>query len=571
MINLTIRSGIRENLLLERFFALSLIALVMLGILGVRYTSPDDMGFYLGAHGNVFGYALEHAKSSGRIWLLVTEPVEYLFLNTEYSTYLITLSDIFVTYVLYELFSRVYGSKTAGLWLIIYLAIVPIGWWFNVLVAYPAFYFGLGISCLSSITLIEAILKNNNRYLYFSFILYAIALINYELVTIFTVIFICIIFITYRHKNRIYKIIPYLIITATYVMLYFLWAKYNKTDYTGVQYAQTSISNIWRLNVKYFYSAFAISNPVDFFQGYSLIFTSKIDGAKDGFKFDLSPSILSNFYLFNPYELGKLILFLFFSSALIFFNNLSHNYKSISLKLLPILLYFGFVIPFIFSVKYQDWFLNVNVPAYTNSVFIAVSISLLIPVFLQKILADKLYVKVLFLIFFIIMFIVSNYCRVISVDNILKDNVRWYVVDKIFDTEILKNKITSLDEVYAPALWSHGWMNSFQFKPDQYWQLYTKMMYEQKINLVNSQNKNEYYVFDYLESNVLLLYRLNKVGGYIDDFMIAYPKGYSVLLNTKTVIDKNCHNSICEFKLEEPLNSKISLNINNINHQIRIK
>ena len=552
---------------IERALILALILLVMASINGIRYTSPDDISGYVAASEGFFRAALENAISSGRIWMISSAPVIYLFSNPIYSAWLVFVSNVIATFLLYELFRDLYGSKIAAIWVISFLSIVPIGWWFNVLVAYPGFYFGIGLSCLAFLLLSRYLVDKNTKYLVLSLCAYTISLNNYEIVTIFSILILsAYTFENYKNNKLIISI--YLLITAAYIVAYLTWSKIFGS-YEGGKMIPISADKFFNMNIKYILSGLALYNPTGFFGDYSLIFKSKIDNTADIFKFNLTLQSLYEFYIHDVFQFIKVVLFTFISSIIVFRFSFDKSNHGKYILILPILLYVGINAPFIFSAKYQDWFLNAHVPAYTNAVFVSISLALIFALLSQRFLSFKA-VKIIFIATAFVLFLLSNYYRSKNIDNILQDNVRWDAVDAIFKSSDMKNKMTSVDQIYAPALWSVSWMNEFQYKSDQYWKIYTTKTHSQ-INFVNAPIDISYYVFDFLKINILLFYRLNKADHSIEEFSIAYPERYSISVNGDKLDNTNCLKSICESTLNQKMNANLDLIINGEKDQIRVK
>jgi hypothetical protein len=179
--------------------------------------------------------------------------------------------------------------------------------------------------------------------------------------------------------------------------------------------------------------------------------------------------------------------------------------------------------PFIFSKKYQAWFLESGVQGYTFSILITIVVSLLIALLVRTI-SSKLIVIVCALIF-----LGTHYVNTQSHQSIVLDNRRWESVDKIFTTNLLKKFVITSEEVYAPVLWDHTWWLGF-FNEASYWQTYTSQKF-QKIPFTKKRSRDgALSIFDYQSGSLLFAYKSDNIKNEVFNVIVVHPGGMPIRL-----------------------------------------
>jgi hypothetical protein len=232
--------------------------------------------------------------------------------------------------------------------------------------------------------------------------------------------------------------------------------------------------------------------------------------------------------------------------------------KSLSFALISsIVLLIVVIAPFIFSQKYQSWFLQHGVKGYTFSVLVALIISL-IAALLFKGINQKIVVLACSLLF-----VGSHFVNRQSQVNALLDNSRWEYVQIALNTNKLKNFLTTSDVVYSPALWNHSWWLGFHEDQD-YWSKYT----EKFLNKVNFSKTRKYQgaisIFDFQNGPLIYAYKSDNVKNEIFIIIVVHPINMPIRLlardNGEVVSgETQCNKEYCETIFPGVFKSKISL------------
>jgi hypothetical protein len=202
------------------------------------------------------------------------------------------------------------------------------------------------------------------------------------------------------------------------------------------------------------------------------------------------------------------------------------------------------VAPFIFSKKYQSWFLESGVQGYTFSILITIVLGVFIALLVRS-LNPKITVILCTLIF-----LGSHYANMQSHRSITLDNQRWENVDKVFTTNVMKKFLITSEEVYAPALWDHSWWLGF-FNEESYWQIYTSQKY-QKIRFTKKRSRSgALSIFDYQSGLFLLSYKSDNLKNEVFNVIVVHPNKIPIRLqsnNGATVEtgETQCTEKYCE-------------------------
>jgi hypothetical protein len=298
------------------FLVLSLIAVAFFNVLGVKYTTPDDIALVINLFANPLEGATQHAIATGRVWTIAADLYAYVILHTKHSSVIIYMINIAVTFSLYRLMIKLFDHRTAVIWLILFLAIVPIGWWYNILLAYPGFYMDLGLIALATLFFAGYLETQKVFYKVFSLVLYAISIFHYEMFSIISFALIILIYLKYSPINLkpiIRYLLPYLIINLLYVLIYVGWKIAYPLDYDGSNFVILNTPLLMEYFQKMMGSAFAITS----------IFTEQritYDSNVTGVNFVLANLNFDNlvwFYKTNLAEFVIPILFLSISMVLV--------------------------------------------------------------------------------------------------------------------------------------------------------------------------------------------------------------------------------------------------------------
>ena len=220
-------------------------------------------------------------------------------------------------------------------------------------------------------------------------------------------------------------------------------------------------------------------------------------------------------------------------------------------------LLFLIIAPFIFSQKYQSWFLQHGVKGYTFSVLVAL-IASLIGALLFKGLNQKIVVLACSLIF-----VVSHFVNKQSQVNILIDNSRWEYVQIALNTSKLKNFLTTSDVVFSPVLWNHSWWLGFHEDQD-YWSKYSEK-YLKKVNFSKTRKyQGAISIFDYQDGPLLYGYKSNNVKKEIFNIIVVHPINMPIrlLVGDGERIETGeieCVNGFCETIFQGIFKSNLSL------------
>jgi hypothetical protein len=298
-------SQLKINLLV-----LSLIAVAFFNVLGVKYTTPDDIALVVNLFADPLEGAKQHAIATGRVWTIAADLYAYAILHTKYGSVIIYVVNIAVTFSLYRLMIKFFDHRTAVIWLILFLSIVPIGWWYNILLAYPGFYLDLGLIALASLFFADYLETNKVLYKVFSLVLYAISIFHYEMFSIIS--FVMIVFIYLRYKpinlqNAIRFLWPFLLINTLYVIVYLAWKKAYPLDYEGSNFVILSASMLLEYLQKMVGSAFAITS---IFTEQKITYDSNVTGVN----FILTDFSFENLVWFYKAKLAEFVIPILFLS-----------------------------------------------------------------------------------------------------------------------------------------------------------------------------------------------------------------------------------------------------------------
>jgi len=222
--------------------------------------------------------------------------------------------------------------------------------------------------------------------------------------------------------------------------------------------------------------------------------------------------------------------------------------------------------PFIFSQKYQSWFMQHGVRGYTFSVLVALIVSL-IAALLFKGIHQKILVLACSLLF-----VGSHFVNRQSQVNALLDNSKWEYVQIALNTNKLKNFLITSDVVYSPALWNHSWWLGFHEDRD-YWSKYT----EKFLNKVNFNKTRKYQgaisVFDFQNGPLLYVYKSDNVKKEIFLLIVAHPIDIPIRLLVEDgerieAGETKCINELCETVFPGVFKSKLSLITSDSRHSL---
>lgn len=215
------------------------------------------------------------------------------------------------------------------------------------------------------------------------------------------------------------------------------------------------------------------------------------------------------------------------------------------------------VAPFIFSQKYQSWFIQHGVRGYTFSVLVALFASLIAALLLKGI-NQKIVVLACSLLF-----VCSHFVNRQSQVNALLDNSRWGYVQIALNTHKLKNFLTTSDVVYSPALWNHSWWLGFHEDQD-YWSKYTEKFLEKANFSKYRKYQGAISIFDFQNGPLLYAYKSDNVKNEIFVIIVVHPIYMPVrlLVGDAEMVETGetvCKDVYCETVFPGVFKSKLSL------------
>jgi hypothetical protein len=181
------------------------------------------------------------------------------------------------------------------------------------------------------------------------------------------------------------------------------------------------------------------------------------------------------------------------------------------------------VAPFIFSKKYQSWFLESGVQGYTFSILITIILAAFIALLVRS-LNPKITV-----ILCTFIFLGSHYVNTQSHKSLVIDNQRWECVDKVFSTNVMKKFLITSEEVYAPVLWDHSWWLGF-FNEASYWQTYTSQKFQKILFTKKRSRDGALSIFDYQSGQLLFAYKSDNIKNEVFNVIVVHPGGIPIRL-----------------------------------------
>lgn len=212
--------------------------------------------------------AQAYAKSAGRFYFLITKPLYSLpyifdnfFLTKCIQYFFLILSFAIFSLLLFQIFKSKWLALITFLFLIIPLSIMPFNYYVPINY-YPFFFsFSFSLAMLSLLLLLKYYEKGKYKFVIFSVILYAIAILFYETYLLFLggiILFILIRNIKkkgfipiFRSKEFYKEITPYITVAILYISVYFIYRVTIQTDngfYHGSSFAeQFSLYNFFQI------------------------------------------------------------------------------------------------------------------------------------------------------------------------------------------------------------------------------------------------------------------------------------------------------------------------------------
>jgi hypothetical protein len=548
----------------------ALIFLFLKNIFGIKYTTPDDISLVIRMFDSPIEGALEISISNSRIWIFFIAFFQYWILKSQYSDLLIFTIDFFSTLSIFIAIRIGFDKTLATLWLILFSSTAVIGWWYNIFVAYPGYYFALGLIGLQVILLNKLDKERNNYYYALSLIVFTISIINYEFISLLSMSTICLFYFKnckplnqLNLKLFINKIYHYLAIFLIYILIYLLWQLSFPLNYEGGHFNVMEI----RRSLDLFFRLLISGSSVDYLvSNFPLTYTSTIDRYTYTLS-DFSFKSALSFWISNVQEVFYSLIF--FSSSCFLLRAADNVEKKSFFKKNLVVLFLLFITVFLFmiSVKYQNWFLMEGVKGYTVSVASLIFLTLIFALISQFIFIglsckSSAYIKVFFSFLATLFFIYSSNINFRNNENIILDNSRWTAVDFIFKTKIMREKLISLDYIYAPALWNHSWWMNFHeeltgfsdFK-GSYWKIYTRMFFKEiSFNKEKPLNSIITHNFDYwFLEKMIISFDSNSQTRLISNLTIAYPSKNEIILNDiknnvgeRIAGNMDCKEDVCE-------------------------
>lgn len=554
--------------LLLGFFILSLLLIKFFLIHQIHFTTPDDISTAMRSaiSSSLIDNIILNSVESGRVWVGIQSVFSSLILNMQISGFVVAVLDILSTVILFLSAWYFFGLTSAFLSLLLFISSSVIGWWYNIYVSYPGFYFSFSLVFLFA-TIYDLYLKKNSvSFFLISFLLFFYTIVNYELFSLLS-IFLFILISTNNYKNFkhtnlkdfLKKIAPYIILLFVYFVLYFLWKITMNKSYDGTTISLISINKFIIFLKKVLLSGSVIDY---FFNNYSL----NIYHAYNSSNVQVA---IKNITWSNKSIAGFVIL-----SLSLFFFLINFKLEEVKIKkqaFVSFILTLVILTPFVFSKKYQQWFLYEGVMGYTFSIPLQATISLgvssLFIWIINKTHLPKLryFLKGLLSLFIAFLFTQNFIISSQNIKNIAQDNARWKAVDLIFESDFIKNKLLKSSYVYSPSLWDHNWWLGFHSKLENYngnfnsdyWKIYTNIKFQEiKFNKLPSGGKI-IDVFNYSKNKkVIWAYSADLENKTIKDLLITY-KMNNKLDNFNLSIYKNfkiCNNKVCELSVNGPIN-----------------
>jgi hypothetical protein len=547
-----------------------LIFLCFKNIFGIKYTTPDDISLVIRMFDSPIEGALQNSIENGRVWLFFISFFQYWVLKSKYSDVLIFTIDFFSTLSIFMAIRVGFGKNLATLWLILFSSTAVIGWWYNIFVAYPGFYFALGLIGLQVVLLNKFHTDSDYYYYALSLIVFAISIINYEFISLLSFSTVCLFYFKKCNpfnqlnvKLFINKIYHFLVIFLIYILIYLIWKLSFPVNYEGSNFNVMGIRKSFDLFFRLLISGSSLDYLVT---NFPLTYTSSIDGYTFTIS-DFSFKSAFSFWISNVQEVFYSLIFFISSYFLLKSDDKVEERGSFKKYLVVLLLLFISIFLFIFSIKYQKWLLMEGVKGYTVSVASLIFLTLIFALITQSILLGRsciiaVYRKALFLFLVSLFFIYSSNINFRNSENIILDNSRWTTVDFIFKTNLMKDKLVSSDHVYAPVLWNHSWWMNFHEKlagfsdfRESYWKIYTRMFFTE-INFNKEKSKNSIIThnFDYwFLEKMVISFDSNSQTELISNIIIAYPSNNKIILNDinrnlgKLISgNKVCKDEVCE-------------------------
>ncbi|MDL2308011.1 hypothetical protein LJC68_03060 [Bacteroidales bacterium OttesenSCG-928-B11] len=216
--------------------------------------------------------ASTYAKSAGRFYFLITKPLyslPYIFDNFYFTKcvqyFFLLLSFVIFAFLVFKIFKSKWLSLLTFLFFIIPLSIIP----FNIYIPttfYPFFFtFSFSLTMISLILLLKYYETNKYKFIIFSVLVYAVAILFYETYLLFLGFIILFILIraiwksgfanTLKNRQFYKEILPYITLAILYVIIYFTYRQFVKTDegfYVGSSFAEDfSIQHFFRILIEY--------------------------------------------------------------------------------------------------------------------------------------------------------------------------------------------------------------------------------------------------------------------------------------------------------------------------------
>lgn len=213
-----------------------------------------------------------YAKSAGRFYFHITKPLyslPYLFDNFYFTKcfqyFFLILSFLIFAWLVFKIFKSKWLALLSFLFFIIPLSIMPFNYYVPI-TYYPFFFsFSFSLAMISLILLLKYYETGKYKFVVFSVIVYAIAILFYETYLLFLgfiMLFVLIRnirengFINSLKNKKFYKeIVPYAAVAVLYIVIYFVYRHLVKTDdgfYVGSSFAeQFSIQHFFQILFRY--------------------------------------------------------------------------------------------------------------------------------------------------------------------------------------------------------------------------------------------------------------------------------------------------------------------------------
>lgn len=237
----------------------------------VGFTTGDDIEYYLSTRNQmIYKSAQFYANETGRFYFLITKPIYHIpyLIDNFYFTKIIQYSALLFSICLFTMLLKKLLKENKQLILLIFLLFFTFLYitpnYHIPIMAYP-FFFTTSFSIFigSVLFLLKYNETNKNKYLIFSVLLYAIALLFYENYLVFLLFILGYIFIKFyklekisllKNKQFYKEFLPFIGVALLYVIVYIVYKKFlcNNNSYSGSNFSSDfNVKNFFTIIFKY--------------------------------------------------------------------------------------------------------------------------------------------------------------------------------------------------------------------------------------------------------------------------------------------------------------------------------